>query len=61
MAELSEGSRKMSKLAKIVLLAAVLASCLSLTGCSGNVGVGVSVGVPVGSHGHVSVGTHRWL
>lgn len=51
----------MSKLAKIVLLAAVLASCLSLTGCSGNVGVGVSVGVPVGSHGHVSVGTHRWL
>ena len=37
-----------------------LAYCLILTGCSGNVGVGVSVGVPVGSHGHVSVGASRW-
>lgn len=51
----------MSKLIKILLFAAILASCLTLTGCSGNVGVGVSVGVPVGSHGHVSVGTSRWL
>ena len=37
-----------------------LASCLVLTGCSGNVGVGVSVGVPVGNHGYVSVGGSHW-
>jgi len=38
----------------------LLAYCLVLTGCSGNVGVGVSVGVPVGNHGYVSVGGTRW-
>jgi hypothetical protein len=51
----------MGKLIKIGLLVALLASCLSLTGCSGNVGVGVSVGVPVGNHGYISVGSSRWL
>ncbi|HKE94196.1 MAG TPA: hypothetical protein VKB34_07835 [Povalibacter sp.] len=35
-------------------------SMLSLSSCSGNVGVGVSVGVPVGNHGFMSVGTSRW-
>jgi hypothetical protein len=35
--------------------------CLAMTGCSGNVGVGMSVGVPVGSHGRVHVSGHRWL
>ena len=38
----------------------LLAYCLVLAGCSGNVGVGVSVGVPVGNHGYVSVGGTRW-
>ena len=33
---------------------------LSLSGCNTSVGVGLSVGVPVGSHGHVSVGASRW-
>jgi hypothetical protein len=37
---------------------AVLATALSLGGCSGN--VGMSVGVPIGNHGHISVGTGRW-
>jgi predicted small secreted protein len=41
----------------ILILALV---CLQLGGCSGNVGVGVSVGVPVGNHGYISVGGHRW-
>jgi len=36
-------------------------ACLLLTGCSGNVGVGVSVGVPIGNHGYISVGGNRWL
>ncbi len=38
----------------------ILASLL-MSGCSGNVGVGMSVGVPVGNHGHMSVGTGRWF
>jgi hypothetical protein len=42
-------------------LVLILASCLVLVGCSGNVGVGMSVGVPVGDHGHISVGTSRWF
>ncbi len=36
-------------------------ACLLLAGCSGNVGVGVSVGVPIGNHGYISVGGNRWL
>ena len=35
--------------------------CLMLGGCSGNVGVGMSVGVPVGNHGHMTVGGSRWF
>ena len=33
---------------------------LMLGGCNTSVGVGVSVGVPVGNHGHVSIGASRW-
>lgn len=38
----------------------LLGYCLVLAGCSGNVGIGVSVGVPVGNHGYVSVGGSHW-
>jgi len=38
----------------------LLASMLLLTGCAGAVGVGVSVGVPVGTHGYMTVGASRW-
>jgi hypothetical protein len=38
----------------------LLGYCMVLVGCSGNVGVGVSVGVPVGNHGYVSVGSSHW-
>jgi hypothetical protein len=38
----------------------LLCATLSLSGCSGNVGVGLSVGVPIGNHGYMSVGTSRW-
>jgi len=41
----------------ILVLAAI---CLQLAGCKGNVGVGLSVGVPVGDHGYISVGGSRW-
>jgi predicted small secreted protein len=34
---------------------------LMLGGCNANVGVGFSVGVPIGNHGHLSVGTGRWF
>jgi hypothetical protein len=39
----------------------LITAVLSLGGCNGNVGVGISVGVPVGQHGYMSVGTGRWL
>lgn len=39
----------------------LLFASLVLTGCSGNVGVGMSVGVPIGNHGYMSVGGGRWL
>jgi hypothetical protein len=51
----------MARLTRTLLLIALFLSCVTLVGCSGNVGVGLSVGVPVGSHGHISVGTHGWL
>ena len=41
-----------------IMLFAVIA--MFLGGCDANVGVGVSVGIPVGNHGHVSVGATRW-
>ncbi|MGI9201804.1 MAG: hypothetical protein ACR2QL_12135 [Woeseiaceae bacterium] len=50
----------MRKLKRTIALVALLMTALSLAGCDGNVGVGVSVGVPVGSHGHMRVGASRW-
>jgi hypothetical protein len=38
----------------------LLLSSLLLAGCSGNVGVGLNVGVPIGNHGYMSLGTGRW-
>ena len=43
-----------------VLILVLAAICLQLGGCSGNVGVGLSVGVPIGDHGYISVGGSRW-
>ena len=39
---------------------AILAASMSLGGCSGNVGVGLNVGVPIGNHGYMNIGTGRW-
>lgn len=50
----------MRRLIKGMTCTALLMSCLMLGGCSGNVGVGLSVGVPIGSHGYMSVGGTRW-
>ena len=41
-------------------VAALVVTMLAIAGCSGNVGVGISVGVPVGNYGYMSVGTSRW-
>jgi hypothetical protein len=45
---------------KRLMLVSVLACSTVVAGCSGSVGVGVSVGVPIGNHGYMSVGTSRW-
>lgn len=50
----------LSPLARRLLVALLALACLSLAGCSGNVGVGLSVGVPIGNHGYMSVGGSRW-
>jgi len=50
----------MQKMFRRTLWFAVMTATLSLSGCSGNVGVGLSVGVPIGNHGYMSVGTSRW-
>jgi len=41
-------------------LVSLLLVSLLIGGCSGNVGVGLSVGVPIGDHGYMSVGGTRW-
>jgi len=46
---------------KTCLFLAVLTSSALIAGCSGNVGVGLSVGVPIGNHGYMSVGSSRWF
>ncbi|MEE4292425.1 MAG: hypothetical protein PVI83_06280 [Lysobacterales bacterium] len=51
----------MKKLTRWILVTLLVLSSLTLAGCQGNVGVGMSVGVPVGNHGYISVGGHRWL
>ena len=38
----------------------IMATCLALYGCSSNVGVGLSVGIPIGNHGYISVGSNVW-
>ena len=44
-----------------LLVLPVLLAAISVSSCNANVGVGMSVGVPVGSHGYMSVGTSRWF
>lgn len=44
--------------AGVVVLAVIT---LMLGGCNANVGVGVSVGVPIGDNGYLSVGSGRWF
>jgi hypothetical protein len=50
----------MRKGLRIAGLVALLLSMLALAGCEGNVGVGLSIGVPVGNHGYMSIGGSRW-
>jgi predicted small secreted protein len=54
----------MRNLKKSALLILVVSGSLLLTGCNANVGVGMSVGIPIGNHGYVNLGTgtggRRW-
>jgi predicted small secreted protein len=43
-----------------IQIALVVLMSLMLVGCNASVGVGVSVGVPVGKHGQVNIGASRW-
>lgn len=57
---MKQESAKMTTWTRRVLVLLLAAVCLQLGGCSGNVGVGLSVGVPIGDHGYISVGGSRW-
>jgi hypothetical protein len=50
----------MQRVRRFVAVLAILITSLNLAACDGNVGVGVSVGVPIGNHGYMSVGGTRW-
>jgi predicted small secreted protein len=50
----------MKKFTRKLALVTLLFTSMLLAGCDANVGVGVSVGVPVGNHGYMSVGGTRW-
>ena len=43
-----------------ISIAALLWACLALSACNANIGVGLNVGVPIGNHGYMSIGTGRW-
>jgi hypothetical protein len=45
---------------RLIRLLVLLTTTLFVAGCDANVGVGLSVGVPVGSHGYMSIGGSRW-
>lgn len=51
----------MNKTTRNIAILLLGACCLLLSGCNANVGVGMSVGVPVGSHGHMRIGGSSWL
>ena len=48
-----------TKLSRAAGIGFLLLATLSLSGCSSNIGVGVSVGVPIGNYGHISIGSGR--
>ena len=40
---------------------AVIGAAVLIGGCGANVGVGLNVGVPIGDHGYVNLGSNRWF
>lgn len=50
----------MTKIKRRIAILSLMITSLFLAGCDGNVGVGLSVGVPIGDHGYMSVGGTRW-
>ena len=55
------GNRNMQKWIKRIAVLLLCIVSLMLGGCNANVGVGMSVGVPVGNNGHLRVGGSTWL
>ena len=50
----------MRRVIRVTGMLVLVVSMLSVNGCGGTVGVGMSVGAPVGNHGFMSVGASRW-
>ncbi|RLA35115.1 MAG: hypothetical protein DRR11_00900 [Gammaproteobacteria bacterium] len=60
MGDLAKETMMIRVLIRKTSLVSLLLVSLLIGGCSGNVGVGLSVGVPIGDHGYMSVGGTRW-
>jgi predicted small secreted protein len=50
----------MRRITRLTIQFLLLLCALSTSGCSDEVGVGISVGVPVGNYEHTSVLTSSW-
>lgn len=50
----------MRRITRLAWVSLIVLAATGLSSCNTRVGVGVSVGVPIGHHGHMSVGTGRW-
>jgi uncharacterized membrane protein len=46
---------------RTILWLLLLLATLLLGGCSNGIGVGLSVGIPIGDHAYVNVGSGRWF
>lgn len=51
----------MQALFKKFCVLAVIGAAVLIGGCGANVGVGLNVGVPIGDHGYVNLGSNRWF
>jgi hypothetical protein len=50
----------MRRVIRVTGLLVLAVSMLVANGCGSAVGIGMSVGVPVGTQGYMSVGASRW-
>lgn len=51
---------KKRSIVRTIAIGTLILTYLTLSACNANIGVGLNVGVPIGNHGYMSIGTGRW-